>query len=239
MKKRSSALALAARRRRSLAGGFGVARRAQPRTRNAAGVDFSARVDNPWFPLKPGTRYVYTGVKDGKPSRDVVTVTHRTKTIDGRPLRRRRATGSTCAAGSASARPTGTARTRAATSGTSARTPPSSTSTATSRAPKAPGRRASTAPGRHLHARPPARRPVGPAGVLQGPRRGPLQGDRALQRRQPLRGTKNALLTQETTPLEPGTIDHKMYVRGIGTVLEQTEKGGDERNELVSVTSGT
>jgi hypothetical protein len=49
-------------------------------------------------------------------------------------------------------------------------------------------------------------------------------------------GTKNALLTQETTPLEPGTVDHKMYVRGIGTVLEQTQKGGDERNELVSVT---
>src|SRR5439155_13298881 len=43
---------------------------------------FSARVDNQWFPLKPGTRYVYTGVKDGKPSRDIVTVTHQTKTID-------------------------------------------------------------------------------------------------------------------------------------------------------------
>jgi hypothetical protein len=49
-------------------------------------------------------------------------------------------------------------------------------------------------------------------------------------------GTKNVLLTQEWTPLEPGVLDHKMYARGIGTVLEQTEKGGDERNELVSVT---
>jgi hypothetical protein len=27
-------------------------------------------------------------------------------------------------------------------------------------------------------------------------------------------------------------------VRGIGTVLEQTEKGGNEGNELVSVTRG-
>jgi hypothetical protein len=50
------------------------------------------------------------------------------------------------------------------------------------------------------------------------------------------RGTANTLLTQETTPLEPGTVDHKFYVRGIGTVLEQTERGGNERNELVSVT---
>jgi hypothetical protein len=44
------------------------------------------------------------------------------------------------------------------------------------------------------------------------------------------------LLTQETTPLEPAVVDHKFYARGIGTVLEQTEQGGRERNELVSVT---
>ena len=36
------------------------------------------------------------------------------------------------------------------------------------------------------------------------------------------------------TPVGVG--DHKLYVRGTGTVLEQTEKGGNERNELVSVT---
>ena len=51
-------------------------------------------------------------------------------------------------------------------------------------------------------------------------------------------GTKNALLVQETTPLEPATVDHKLYVRGIGVVLEQTERGGDERNELVALTRG-
>src|SRR5690348_18000661 len=50
-----------------------------------AASTFSARVDNQWFPLKPGTRYVYTGVKDGIPSRDIVTVTHQTKTIEGVP----------------------------------------------------------------------------------------------------------------------------------------------------------
>src|SRR5438477_3633440 len=47
--------------------------------------DFTARVDNPWFPLKPGTVYVYRGVKDGRVSRDVVTVTRRTKRIQGVP----------------------------------------------------------------------------------------------------------------------------------------------------------
>ena len=65
----------------------------------------------------------------------------------------------------------------AATSGTSARTRPSSTRTASvtsTRGHLAGGRR--RRPARHLHAGPPARRPVRPAGVLQGPRRGPLPG---------------------------------------------------------------
>ncbi len=39
-------------------------------------------------------------------------------------------------------------------------------------------------------------------------------------------GVRNAVLTQEWTPLEPGTIDHKLYVRGIGTVLEQPRRAG-------------
>jgi hypothetical protein len=46
---------------------------------------------------------------------------------------------------------------------------------------------------------------------------------------------RNALLVAETTPLEPGVVDHKLYVRGTGTVLERTVKGGDELNELVSL----
>jgi len=49
----------------------------------AAGRSFSAHVDNPWYPLKPGTTYVYRGSKDGKPARDVVTVTHRTRLVGG------------------------------------------------------------------------------------------------------------------------------------------------------------
>jgi hypothetical protein len=48
-------------------------------------ADFSARVDNPWFPLKPGTTYRYVGVKDGRPSREVLVVTNRTLTIQGVP----------------------------------------------------------------------------------------------------------------------------------------------------------
>src|SRR5215831_13051435 len=46
---------------------------------------FTPRVTNQWFPLVVGTRYVYAGVKDGSPARDVVLVAHGTQTIDGVP----------------------------------------------------------------------------------------------------------------------------------------------------------
>jgi hypothetical protein len=51
----------------------------------------------------------------------------------------------------------------------------------------------------------------------------------------PAVSSHHALLTQETTRLEPGTVDHKLYVRGIGTVREEAVKGSTERLVLFSV----
>ena len=48
---------------------------------------FTANVDNPLFPLEPGTTLVYTGTKDGKQALDVVVNTSRVITIDGVPAR--------------------------------------------------------------------------------------------------------------------------------------------------------
>jgi hypothetical protein len=45
--------------------------------------DFSATVDNRWFPLTPGTTLTYEGTKDGKNARDVFTVTSNTQLVDG------------------------------------------------------------------------------------------------------------------------------------------------------------
>jgi hypothetical protein len=45
----------------------------------------------------------------------------------------------------------------------------------------------------------------------------------------------NGVLTKEWTPLEPAVIDHKLYTRAVGNVLEQMERGGNERNELVAL----
>ncbi len=51
----------------------------------------------------------------------------------------------------------------------------------------------------------------------------------------PMLKSNSALLTKETTVLEPGVLDHKYYIRDIGTVREVTVKGGTESLKLVSV----
>ena len=199
---------------------------------DAAGVELQRPGRQPVASLLPGTRYVYTGVKDGKPSRDVLTVTHETKTIDGVPcvvvhdrlyLHGRlgeRTTdwysqdekgnvwyfGENTAELDVHGHVTSTAGTW--TAGLNGAQPGIE------------------------HAGPPPRRPVRTAGVLQGGQAEYHYKVIGLFGTVAPAGTANTLLTQESTPLEPGVLDHKMYVRGIGTVLEQTEKGGNERNEL-------
>jgi hypothetical protein len=44
---------------------------------------FTTKIDNEYFPLKPGTTFVYQGNSGGNAERDVMTVTHSTKRIMG------------------------------------------------------------------------------------------------------------------------------------------------------------
>ena len=46
-------------------------------------ADFTTEIDNPWWPMSPGSRWVYREVENGEVQRVVVTVTDQTKTIDG------------------------------------------------------------------------------------------------------------------------------------------------------------
>jgi hypothetical protein len=196
---------------------------------------FTARVDNPWFPLLPGTRYLYTGVKDGKPSRDVVTVTRQTRKIEGVPcvavhdrlyLRGHLAERTTDwysqdSRGNVWYFGENTAELDAKGHVTSTE--------GTWMAGVNGGKAGIFMPG-HPH--------VGQTGqqeYLKGHAEDHFQVIGLFRTVAPA-GRANALLTKEWTPLEPGVIDHKMYVRGIGNVLEQTQKGGNERNELISVT---
>src|SRR5215203_5405329 len=46
-------------------------------------ADFTTRIDNKYFPLEPGTTFVYKGKFHGSAERDVMAVTHDTKNIMG------------------------------------------------------------------------------------------------------------------------------------------------------------
>jgi hypothetical protein len=61
-----------------------------PTLSNGSGTDldpsnFALPVDNPYFPLQPGTTYRHEGIKEGERAIDVFAVTDRTKTILGIP----------------------------------------------------------------------------------------------------------------------------------------------------------
>jgi hypothetical protein len=197
----------------------------------AAGArTFVRTVDNPWFPLKPGSVWRYRGVKDGKPSRDIVRVTGRTKTI----------LAVTTTAVSDRLYLSGSLEER----------------TTDWYAQDSRGNvwyfGEDTAE-LDRHGRVKTREGSWQAGV-NGARQGlfmpanPRVGQTGLQEFlkghaedhfKVLRRTRTTLLTKEWTPLEPGVIDHKHYRRGVGTVLEETVKGGDERNTLVSFKPGS
>jgi hypothetical protein len=202
-------------------------------------ADFSSRVDNPWFPLKPGTTYVYRGIKDGQPSRDVLKVTHKTKEIQGaacvvvqdllyiRGKVHERTTdwytqdkdgnvwyfGEQTAEFDKQGRVTSTEGTWQA------------------------GRNGAI-PGIFFPANPKLGR-SGRQEFYKGHAEDHFEVvGLNVTVKVPYMSSKRALLTKEWTPLEPGVLDHKFYVRGIGTVLEQTVKGGNERNALVSFQRG-
>lgn len=202
------------------------------------GASFTARVDNPWFPLEAGTKSVYRGVKDGKPSRDVVEVTSETRTIRGAPCAvvkdrlyldgrlAERTTdwytqdqhgnvwyfGEDTAELDARGRVTSTEGTWQA-------------------------GRDGAVPGIFMPAHP----KVGEAHRQEFYKGHAEDHFQILSMRASVKvsyvSSGRAMLTKETTPLEPGVVDHKYYVRGIGTVLEQSVKGGTERNALVDVRS--
>ena len=58
---------------------------------------------------------------------------------------------------------------------------------------------------------------------------------RSARVRVPAGSFARALLTEETTALEPGVVGRKYYAAGIGMVKELDVKGGDERMSLAEV----
>jgi hypothetical protein len=200
-------------------------------------ADFVERVTNPWFPLRPGTTLRYRGETDGTPGRDVFTVTHDTKTIQGiratvvhdRVILHGRVAEDTLdyyaqdKAGNVwylgedtkELDRRGNVKSRE-------------------------GTWHAGVDGAEAGIFMPARPQAGQS-FRQEYYKGHAEDHFRIVSlhatvRVPAVSTRKAMRTREWTPLEPGVRDVKYYVRGKGTVLEETVKGGDERWELVSVT---
>ena len=200
-----------------------------------SGAGFVRTVDNPWFPLRPGATFVYRGVKDGEPTRDVVHVTRATRVIDG--VRCTAVTDRLYASGHLAERTTDWyAQDRAGTVWYFGED--TAELDATGQVTSREGSWLSGVNGARAGVFMPAHPRVG-----QAYRQEYLEGhaedhfrvlDLHATARTPAVDSRRALLTKEWTPLEPGVVDHKLYVRGVGLVDERTVRGGDERNVLVS-----
>ncbi len=206
--------------------------------------DFAKRINNPWLPFPPGLVLVYRGVKDGHRAIDVETVTHKTEVIKGihatvihdrtyqwigHPAKRRKylaertsdfyaqdKEGNVWYLGenTAALRPDGRVVSTEGTWRTGVN-----------------GARAGIFIAAHPR--------VGTGG-LQEFYPGHAEDRYRVLRRDahastPVASSRHALLTKETSALEPGVVDHKYYIRGVGDVIEQTVKGGNERFALVSI----
>jgi hypothetical protein len=205
----------------------------------------SNMVTNTWFPLARGSVYVYDGQKDGKSARDVMTVTRKTKMIAG--IRALPVADRLFLNGVLAERTTDWyAQDKKGTVWYLGE------KTAEL---NAQGKVTSTE-GSFLNGRDGAKggifMPAHPA-VGQSFQQESFKGqaeDRfrilsmATSISTPAVSSQNAMLTQEKTPLEPGTVDHKYYVQGIGTVKEQQVAGFStptqaEVTQLVSFTPGS
>jgi len=200
-------------------------------------ANFVDVVDNPWFPLIPGTTFTYKGTADGEPTTDVFAVTHDTKVVDGitttvikddvfvRGVLEERTEdwyaqdrdGNVWYFGETTAELNRRGKV---------------TSTAGSWEAGVDG------------ARPGIFMPADPAIGLAYPQEQFL-GEAEdwfvvlfedMRAKVPAGTWTDTIVTGEWTPLEPGIVGEKWYAKGVGQVRENTISGGQETLELVKVT---
>ena len=197
---------------------------------------FVARVDNPWFPLKPGTTAIYKGAEDGQAARDIVTVL----------IARKRIQGVACTAvddrlylGGRLAEQT-TDWYAQDVHGNVWYFGEATGEFANGRVTSTEGSWQAGRDGAQAGLFMPAHPKLG-----QTARQEYLKGEAEDHFRvadldgkvtTSFTGARKALVTEEWTPLEPGVLDRKLYVRGIGLAAERSVKGGHDHLALVSFT---
>jgi hypothetical protein len=191
------------------------------------------RVDNRWFPLRPGTRWVLRGFEDDERTRDVVLASYRIRKIDGvwcRVVKDR-----VYADGVLQERTSDYyAMTRRGTVWYFGED-----TAELNRHGQVVSREGSWRSGRdgaEAGVFMPAHPRVGQSFKQEDYPGHAEDRFRVLSLdakvRTPLVASTHAMLTREWTPLEPKVVDHKYYVRDIGTVREQTVRGGRETLRL-------
>lgn len=206
--------------------------------RDESASDFVARIDNQFFPLRPGTTFTYAGTVEGAPARNVTQVTTATKIIEGVRTTvvhdvlyvndvlaedtfdwyAQDRAGNVCYFGEDTKEFDETGQDVISTEG----------SWEAGKNGAQPG-----------------------AIMLAEPQRGDSYAqehaagaaeDQAVvlslkkSVKVPYGSFKNALLTKETTPLDPSDVSYKYYAPNVGAILDVAKKGGRERLELVSIT---
>jgi hypothetical protein len=228
-----------------LAASAGIARRHAPTPPLPSPSDFASRINNPWLPFPPGLVLTYYGVKDGHQAIDVETVTHKTKVINGiratvihdrtyqwtghRGKRRKylaeRTTDFYAQDKQGNVWYLGE---------TTATLDPNGHVISTE------GTWRIGVNGARAGIFIPAHPKIGTSGYQEFYPGHAEDRYRVLRLNAhastPVASSRHALLTKETTALEPGVIDHKYYIRGIGDVIERTIQGGNEHFTLVSIT---
>ncbi len=209
-----------------------------PVPRHPAPSHFTAgRVDNPWFPLKPGTRWVYRGVEGRARVSDVMIATYRTQVVDGVTCR------VVLDRGFSHGRLTERtfdwyAQTRRGTVWYFGES--TTTFDSHGRPVSHDGSFASGVGGAEAGVFMPAHPHVGPT-YRQEFLRGQAEDEFTVLRRgghatTPLLTTQDALVTKEFSPLEPGIVEHKYYVRDVGDVYDVSVRGEVADSRLVSLT---
>jgi hypothetical protein len=196
---------------------------------------FTTTIDNPFLPFVPGTRMVYRSTDAGETGREVVQVTDRTRLVDGvrvRVVRDRAYVGGELVEDTrdfyAQDR-----RGNVWYFGENTKTLRNGTVTST---------KGSWAAGRNGAS----------AGIVMEAH--PRVGDTYSQEDAPGVGEDRAkvlsldaaatvpygtftglLKTKDFSPLEPAVVEHKFFLRGVGSILEKEVRGGNERLALVKV----
>jgi hypothetical protein len=197
--------------------------------------DFVASVDNPWFPLAPGTVWTYRATSDEGAETIVVTVTDRTRVVQGVP---------TTVVHDVVTDARG--RTVEETFDWYAQDTAGNVWYFGEDTTAYDGNRASTegswqagVDGAEAGLLMPAKPRVGD-GYAQEYRAGVAEDRGRIlalheQRKVPAGAYVDVVQTEDTTPLEPGLVERKYYARGVGVIFEEDVAGGSEVVELVEL----